>query len=436
MKSVIGQFWVGATFALCSVLALSNEETKSPAPAGIIEFPENTKTDEFGNPELIFQQQDAPVLVAPDTASYQFYITDLESRFGPYAEGLSEQLLGLGVVYQDQELHDAAIEVFKRGVHLARINSGLYGQDQIPLLQAMIGSLIAKGDFTTANEREIYLYRVQRKVYGPNSQLMTTAMLQRAEREQRAFHQTAGELSFLRLLTMGELYGGVLHNISLAEAEGSRSTRLIKPLMGLLETQYLIARYGATSRGGSSMAGSVADTHYAAENRFAMMRSSNYKKGQAVIAALRDVYDYNEDEQSPLSAKTWVMLGDWHLYHQKRDSALTAYQKAWDEFAVLENSSQYQAQFLGQSELLPDIPGFARDLVPPDVVKGYAEVSYTISPSGRVRHLKVLKLEPVDEEDQRQPVRLLRRLKRSLHRPLLAERVPTATETNYKRYAY
>jgi len=166
------------------------------------------------------------------------------------------------------------------------------------------------------------------------------------------------------------------------------------------------------------------------------VRASNYKKGQAVIAALRDVYDYNEDEQSPLSAKSWVMLGDWHLYHRKRDSALRAYQKAWDELAALENGSQYQQQYLGQSKLLPDIPGLAGDLVPPAVVKGYVEVSYTINRSGRVKNLQVLKLEPFDVADEGQPSRLLRRLKRSQYRPLLVERVPTATETNYKRYAY
>lgn len=433
MKSVIGQFSVGTAFAFCSMLALPDEVEEPSPPTAIIEVPEDAKTGEFGTPELIFQQQEDPVLVAPDTAAYQFYITDLESRFGPYAAGLSEQLLGLGVAYQNQDLHDAAIDVFKRGVHLARVNSGLYGPAQIPLLEAMIGSMVAKGDFAQATEKQTYLFRVQRKVYGPKSQEMTDAMLRRAAWEQRAFHQTRGQLSFIHLLTMGELYGGVLRNISLAD--GSRSTRLIDPLMGLLETQYLISRYGETSAV-SSAAGSATDTRYVEENRFAMMRSSNYKKGQAVIAALRDVYDYNESEQSPLSAKTWVMLGDWHLYHQKRDSALKAYQKAWDEFAVLENSGDYQVQYLGQSERLPDFPGFARDLVPPDVVKGYAEVSYTISRTGRVRHLQILKLEPFDEEDQRQPVRLLRRLKRSQYRPLLVERMPTETETNYKRYAY
>lgn len=433
MKSVIGPFWVAAACALCPVSALSNEKVEPSIPAAIIELPEDAKTDEFGAPELIFQQQDDPVLVAPDTSSYQFYITDLESRFGPYAPGLAEQLLGLGISYQDQNLHDAAIDVFKRGIHLARINSGLYGADQMPLLRGMITSLVEKGDFDQANKRQNYLYRVQLKVFGPFSQKMTDAMLRRAAWEQRAFQQTLGDASFIHLLTMGELYGGVLHNIS--RNEGNHSLKLVKPLMGLLETQYLISRYGQAS-GVTYVAGSAADTRYVEENRFAMMRASNYKKGQAVIAALRDVYDYNEDEQSPLSAKTWVMLGDWHLYHNKRDSALAAYQKAWDELAVLAESSEYQEQYFGQSVRLPNFPGFARDLVPPSVVKGYAEVSYTISPRGRVKHLQVLKLEPFDEEDQRQPVRLLRRLKRSQYRPLLVERVPTATETNYKRYAY
>ena len=418
---------------LCSVLALSNEETQPTQPTPIIEVPEDAETGEFGSPELIFQQQDEPVLVAPDASAYQFYITDLESRFGPYAEGISEQLLGLGVSYQNQNLHEAAVGVFKRGVHLARINGGLYGPDQIPLLQAMISSLIAKRDFAEANERQNYLYRVQLKVYGPHSQEMTNAMLQRAAWEHRAYRLTLGEISFIHLLTMGELYGSVLHNIS--RTDGSTSTRLIEPLMGLLETQYLVARFGESS-GTSYAPASVSDSHYVEENRFAIMRASNFKKGRAVIAALRDVYDYNEDEQSPLPAKTWVMLGDWYLYHRKRDSAVEAYQKAWDEFATLEKGSEYQTQYFGQSDRVPDIPGFARDLVPPDVVRGYAEVSYTISRSGRVRHLQLVKLEPFDEADQRPPIGLLRRLKRIQYRPLLVEREPTATETKYKRYAY
>ena len=49
---------------LCSVLALSNAETQPTQPTPIIEVPEDAETGEFGSPELIFQQQDEPVLVA------------------------------------------------------------------------------------------------------------------------------------------------------------------------------------------------------------------------------------------------------------------------------------------------------------------------------------------------------------------------------------
>ena len=65
-------------------------------------------TDELGTGELEFQQQNEPVLVGPDVSAYQFYITDLESRHGAFANGLSEQLLGLGTAYQEQGLHKLA----------------------------------------------------------------------------------------------------------------------------------------------------------------------------------------------------------------------------------------------------------------------------------------------------------------------------------------
>ena len=110
--------------------------------------------ENLGSPLLDFQDADEPVLVAPDAASYQFYITDLESRYGPYAPGLSEQLLGLGSVYQKQGLHEEAAAVFKRGVHVARINDGLYSSSQIPLLQGLIQSLVAMGEYEGADERQ------------------------------------------------------------------------------------------------------------------------------------------------------------------------------------------------------------------------------------------------------------------------------------------
>lgn len=392
---------------------------------------------DLGSPSLDFQDQEQPVLVSPDATSYQFYITDLESRFGPYAPGLSEQLLGLGRVYQNQGLHQEAIDIFKRAVHLSRINGGLYSPEQIPALQQQIRSLVAIGDFASADERQYYLFRVQSSVYGSQSVQMSTAMLERAEWERQAYYLSVGETSFLRLLTMWELYSSVLRNI--ARQEGKLSEGLLHPLQGLLQTQYLISTYTHGGQMGMQTGGPT-DDNYAQEARFSMVRVSNYKQGQAVITAMREVYGYNETEESPLPAEALVKLGDWHLWHQKRDSAMTVYLRAWDELGALEDGEQLQKRYFGEPILLPDMPGANKDLTEPEVLTGYAEVTYDISPKGRVRNLELQSTEPTDREamseDEFNPVQLLRRVKRLQYRPQIENREAVLVENVRERYAF
>ena len=46
--------------------------------------------------------------------------------------------LELSILNQQQDRHGEAVDIFKRGVHLARINNGLYCTEQVPLLQGEI----------------------------------------------------------------------------------------------------------------------------------------------------------------------------------------------------------------------------------------------------------------------------------------------------------
>ena len=68
-------------------------------------------------------------------------ISRIESRDGAYSADLPEQMLSLGLALQQQDRHGEAIEVFKRGVHLARINNGLYCAEQVPLQLVDVGEL-------------------------------------------------------------------------------------------------------------------------------------------------------------------------------------------------------------------------------------------------------------------------------------------------------
>ncbi len=417
-----------AALLLWSTLSMANE-TGAPA----VEANPGIPSLGDASPELIFQQQDKPAPVVPGTAFYQLYIADLESRLGPYAAGLSEQLLGLGTAYQRHDLHEPAIRVFKRGTHLARINNGLQSPEQIPLLQGLIRSLVANGDFEKADEKQRYLYRVQSKIYDSSAPQMAAAMLQRAAWERQAYYLAVGDVAFTRLLTMWQLYGAALTNI--ASANGNYSTKLLQPLRGLLQTQYMIASFGGKTQFGF-VAGSAADTYYVEENRLSTIRASNYKQGQAVIAALREVYDYNEGETSPQATLTWVLLGDWHLWNNKRESAQASYQQAWSRMGEQDDGEIQQAKYFRHPVLLPDIVGSARGLLPPENISGYAEVSYYINRRGRVKDLEITKLEPVDETDDRTPVRLLRRIKHTLYRPILVDGEAVATQRITRRYAY
>ena len=55
---------------------------------------------------------------------YQRAVTELEVSEGAFAASLPEQLLGLGLALQRSGDHPGAIDAFKRGTHLARINEG------------------------------------------------------------------------------------------------------------------------------------------------------------------------------------------------------------------------------------------------------------------------------------------------------------------------
>ncbi len=422
-----------ALLCLGAVAAAAQQAADTPVAPGMPTGDLITPSEAIEGGGLQFQDPDEPELVSPDTTMYQFYITDLESRFGAYAPGLSEQLTGLGVAYQEQGLYEEAVKVFKRAVHVSRINNGLYSAEQIPLLQRLISALMANGDYETADERQYYLYRVQRELYEPNAPQMSLAMLERARWEEQAYYLSVGETAFTRLLTMWELYRRAL--TSIAEREGSHSLQLLQPLNGLLQTQYLISTYQGESSGGIQIGGPAQPNPD--EGRFNMVRASNYRQGQSVISAMREVHQHNEPESSPLPAEALVDLGNWHMWHQKRESAVLTYQEAWDELAAMEDSEVLLAHYFGKPHLLPELSGYNRDLEAPANIRGYVEVSFTVNTRGRVEDLEELSVELVDENDQEaEPSRLLRRLRGKIWRPRFEEREPVPTENIVKRYAF
>ncbi len=210
----------------------------------------------------------------------------------------------------------------------------------------------------------------------------------------------------------------------------------MRPLNGLLHTQYLISVYDGESTGGIQI-GSGSSAPNPDEGRFNMVRASNYRQGQSVITAMREVHQHNEPETSPVPAESLLDLGNWHMWHQKRESAKEAYQRAWDEFTMLEDGGALLQHHFGQPMLLPSRSGYNKDLQAPANINGYVEVSFAINERGRLQDLEILSSELVEEgNDEADPQRLLRRLRHKVWRPRYQEREPVLTETIVKRYAF
>lgn len=351
----------------------------------------------------------APIPDSETVADYRRAVASIEQEAGAYAPGLSEQLLGLGLALQQQGRHGEAIEVFKRGVHLARINDGLYSGGQIPLLQSEIDSHIAVGEFNEADERQVYLYRVQQRALDAGEE-RAQALMQQAQWQRRAYDLGLGEYGYIRLLRMWDLYRLALNDI--AEREGDSSPNLLTPLMGMLQSQYLIAGFQGETASGTYNIDAFGTRQD--DGRFNAYRSSSFKRGEAVITAMYEINQRNTGADKLTAAEDLVMLGDWRFWHGLKEGALDSYRQALAELAELDDAQAQVERLFGEPVPLPAVDG-VRPL-PPTTSPDMADllVEFGVSAGGRV-----VDVDRVDDgvENESQANRLIRQLRQTRFRP-------------------
>ena len=94
---------------------------------------------------------------------YSENVDSLEGFGGAWDSGLSEQLASIGDLEQQQGNHIGAIEAFDRAVHINRISNGLHALDQIPMVEEMVESYLALGDWENTDLYNNYLFLCNRR---------------------------------------------------------------------------------------------------------------------------------------------------------------------------------------------------------------------------------------------------------------------------------
>jgi len=357
--------------------------------------------------------------ISQEEQAYTRAIEAIESSGGAYAPELSEPLLSLALTLQSQGRHTQAIALFRRGIHLTRVNEGLYCAQQVPLLQGEIASHLAIQDYAMADERQDYLYRVQTRSIEAGDAL-TDALMQQAQWQYAAYQLGLGAHGYLRLLNMTEFYRQALRNATAGEEEGETSVKLLAPLQGMLETQYLIAGYVWQE---SDRPFGEDDRPSDALLQFNAYRAQSYRQGNNIIEAIARIQRN--------VAQTQVMLGDWRLWNGRTKSAWQAYQKAEAELAG-EDDAQVQLQkVFGQPIALPDVAGLTP--LPPAVDPKEAEIvlEFTVDAKGKVQDLERI---DANDDHNKQAKQLMNRLRKTTFRPRFADGQPQETEKMVKAF--
>jgi hypothetical protein len=250
---------------------------------------------------------------------YRNYIESMEESAGAFAPGLTEQLLGLGLNLQALDRHAEAAKVLKRGVHVSRVQSGLYAADQIPLLRAEIRSLIALGRFDEVDEHQRYLARVESEAL-TGTPASIAALIDQGKWAEQAWDLRLGDQeAHPEHLARSWEYYRLAYNQS-TQLYGDRSLELLKPLEGMLRLQYRFADLQRANASNSAFDG----TSY----RQTSALGGAYRRGEAVLSTIFGLKMVNGSSAGE-QARDLTRLGDWARWMGRRSDSRSYYDKAW-----------------------------------------------------------------------------------------------------------
>src|SRR5690606_19475068 len=371
------------------------------------------------NTPAVLDGQTNPLHFSERMEDYQAAIARLETEFGAWGNGLSEQLSGLGQSYQRRGLHRQAIEIFDRAVHISRVNNGLYDLSQVPIIESMLESLKARGRWEEVHERHQYLFWLHERNFGANDPRMLPIIDRLGKWYINDYALNPQRRIMDQLVDAHNLFQQAINIIS--GSFGESDLRLIEPLRGLVMSNWYFANYQ-----GEGLASplererltrelgvdQVAFLQEPASNQLSQYLRNNYGGGKQAIEKMVAIYSESPDAPPGAAARAKVELADWEQLFKRRNTAAALYREAWMELAANQSTSSQVDKLFARPVALPDL-GFVEAEVSstPVADSGAAEpmnyvlVSFDVNRFGDVQNIEILEAVPENSADQQARIR-------------------------------
>lgn len=370
---------------------------------------------------------------------YDQAIVAIEQNGGAWDQALTEELTALGALQQQDGAHPQAIDTLSRAMHINRINEGLHTLGQVPLVERMIESYAALGDWPNVDLYQNYLYFVQQKAYGSDDPRLIPVLHRLGQWNIEAFNLGFGDPLGGRLSTAQLLFNAATRMVGIHF--GRNDERYVSYLRSVANSAYLVSLH-------PDQMSEIDRIDYltARENLRRQLnerRSPEPRGYQAGVDALQEVVDIYREEGEPYKlAEALANQADWQLMFDRFRTAQEIYAEAWQVLEETENGEELIGQLFGQVRPIPTFANQAKNLSlgssdsqeRQNLHYDYADVSLSVNQFGAPRDVEMITEET--EENARQLSRLRREILRSIFRPLIVDGQIESSEGHVFRYRY
>lgn len=371
---------------------------------------------------------------------YNSAVSAIELDGGAWDDGLVEELAALGRLQQEQGDHLAAIETLDRAIHINRINAGLYTLEQIPVVEQLIQSYMALGDWEQADIYNNYLFHVQQKAFGYNDPRLIPVLDRLATWYIQAFNIGYGELPGIRLRQSQIMFNAAARMVGVHF--GKNDERFITYQQNIANSAYLVSRNQDLMLEINRPEYRNMQQMLAQQlNEQRQVQAPGFRTGERALVEIVQVYSEKADETYAL-AEAIAHLADWYLLFSQRRGALENYQLAWHVLQEQENAEELTQRLFG--EVVP-LPSFASSIEIPEAYYknedgsdalnfDYADLTFDVTDGGMVRNIASDTEETEANKSQLSKLRIMVRSTR--FRPLIVGGVPQDSAENHFRYRY
>ncbi|MEP4486048.1 MAG: tetratricopeptide repeat protein [Halioglobus sp.] len=367
----------------------------------------------------------------PDAAPFKSKIAEVEGGDGPYADGLVEPLSSLGKYYLSIGENDEAIDVYRRALHVARVNDGLVDTRQLPVLRQMMDLYRTTDDRYALDASYEYFFRLQRLGAPPYTQAKMDAIFEYLSWQREAYTTRLDGTARNRLLQTYEVNERIL--TSLIESPEFNLTWYRQLVSSQIHHLYLLLGDEPIEDqlepilSGANHGGLISSEDMV-RRRIEYIQRAGVNLGSRL---LMDQIDRSEAMDAKQRAGMWIELGDWYQWNSELKRANESYRTAITLLRESEHDELIEL-WLGEPVELPDETGVwlqRRDRAVPD--RAVVAVRFDISARGNVNNTEVVEM---PEEASGESLRIRRMLRDTHFRPRIVSGEPEATTGLERRY--